>query len=111
MSDNTNPQAVRFANEKLRPACDAFVSAIRTLRQLRADYVAQGVGPLVAGSAELQQAILVDGSAGDGRTPLSGYDVDLASGAAQAVLDWVDGAGVAHVAALTKPSVNTQPRF
>lgn len=111
MADITTPQAVRFCNEKLRPACDSIISAIRTLRELRAEYVAHGIGPLVAGTSQLQQSVLVDGSATDGRTPLTGYDVDLASGAAQAILDWADVAGAAHIAALTKPAVNTTPVF
>lgn len=111
MADITTPQAVRFCNDRLRKGCDAIISAIRTLRELRAEYVAQGIGPLVAGSAELQQAKIADGSATDGRTPLTGYDVDLASGAAQTLIDWADGTGSSHVAALTRPTVDTAPRF
>lgn len=108
---NENPQAVAFCNGRLRPACDAIITAIRTLRQLKTEYETQGIGPLVAGTAELQQATIVDGSATDGRTPLLGYDVDLALNSAGALLAWCDGAGAANVAALTKPSVNTQPKF
>lgn len=111
MADNTNPQAVRFCNEQLRVGCDAIISGIRTLRQLTTNYSAQGIGPLVAGNAELQAAVMADGSAVDGRTPLNGYDVDLAKGAAVALLAWADGTGAAYIAALTKPTVNTKPAF
>lgn len=111
MADNTNAQAVRFTSEETRVACDVFISALRTIRQCVADYSAKGVGPLVAGTLELQQAYVADGSASDGRTLLLGYDVDLANSAMAAFLAWADGPGAAHVAALTKPAVNTLPKF
>lgn len=110
MANNTNPQAILFVNTQLRPACDRFISALRTLRQLQSNYSAQGIGPLVAGTAELQNELMADGSDVDGRTPLLGYDVDAALGKVSALLTWVDSqAGLE--AALTKPTVNSSPVF
>ncbi len=109
--DITNQDAVDFCNSKLRPACDRFISALRTLRQLDAEWVADGIAPLVAGSQDLLDGTVIDGSAQDGRNSLTGYDVNLAASATQAFLTWADGAGAAYVAALTKPSVNTNPVF
>lgn len=111
MADNTNPQAIRFCNEKLRPACDRLISAIRTIREMRAEWDAQGIGPLVAGSQELLDGNMADGSASDGRTRITGYDANLANTSAQALLTWCDGDGAASIAALTKPTVNTEPVF
>jgi hypothetical protein len=111
MAFNSNPQAVKFCNERLRPACDAFVVAVRTLREMRAEYVAQGIGPLVAADTPTANLTIADGSAVDGRAPLLGFDVDNASQQAAAFLAWVDGAGASAVTALTKPAVNTDPKF
>ena len=106
----TNPQVVKFVNEQLRPACDRAVSAIRTLRQLKANYAADALGPLVAGTTQLQQDAVGDGAAIDGRTVLLGYDVDNGVSQAGALLALLD-ANPAIEAALTKPGVNTLPAF
>ncbi len=111
MADITNAQTIKFCNERLRPAADRLISAIRTLEQMRAEYVAKGIGALVAGSGELQASTVADGSATDGRTPLTGYDVDLASNSSATIIAWLAGDGAAHVAALEKPTVNCQPVF
>lgn len=111
MSEITNPQAVRFSNERLHVACDRIISGIRTLRELNAEWSGQNLAPLFAGTQELLDATVADGSATDGRTPLTGYDVNLAASAAQALLTWADGDGAASVAALTKPAVNSTPCY
>lgn len=110
----TDPQAVKFVNEQLRPACDRVISAIRTLRQMGANYSADGIGamvnpnPTVAAEYVADGSINADGSKGDGRTPLLGYDVDNAMTQANALLAAVT-ATIEN--ALTKPSVNSQPVF
>lgn len=111
-----DPQVNLYVNQQLRPACDRFISALRTLRQLAANYSAEGLGPLVAGTTPLQQSFiadgstLLDGSKGDGRTQLLGYDVDNAITQFNAINTWINGqAGME--AALTKPSVNNVPIF
>lgn len=112
MPDITNPQAVQFCNQELRRATSQIVSAFRTLRQLRADYAFKGIGPLVAGTTDLQNSLVADGSATDGRTPITGYDVDLCMGKVGVLMDWVDsGAQAAMLAAIEKPSVETTPLF
>jgi hypothetical protein len=106
-----NPQAAKFCNERLRVAANRIISGIRSLRQMSAEYAANGIGPLVGGSQELLDSLVVDGSATDGRTPLTGYDVTLAISSANALLTWADGDGAAHLTALTKPTTNSQPAF
>lgn len=116
MSVITDPQVVLFVNAELRPACDRFISALRTLRQLAANYSADSLAPLVAGTTPLQQSYIADGSTnpdgtkGDGRTQLLGYDVDLCVGQASALVAWINSQSGME-AALTKPSVNTSPVF
>ena len=110
MPDNDNPQVVAFVNDKTRRAADRIISAIRTLRQHVADYSADGIGPLVVGDQTLLNELIADGSQTDGRTRLLGYDVDNFNDKCIALLAYIDGqAGME--AALTKPSVNTQPVF
>lgn len=106
----SNPQVVRFCNDETRVAADLIVSAVRTLRQHVADYAAKGIGPLVAGSTQLQQDTVADNSNIDGRTPLLGYDVDLFNGQCIALLAHID-AQPGMLAALAKPGVNTKPAF
>lgn len=118
MATITDPQVIAFVNQELRPAMDRMISAYRTLEQLTADYAAKGLGPLVAGTQTLQNeyvadgAINADGSKGDGRTPLLGYDVDNCIAQCNALLAWLQAsAQSAILPALTKPSVNNQPVF
>ena len=111
-----DPQVNKFVNEQERPACDLFVSLVRTLQQMTASYSAGGLGPLVAGTTALQQSLIADGSSnpdgskGDGRTPILGYDVDNTVSQANAFLAWLN-ANPTVLAAFTKPSVNIRPLY
>lgn len=116
MATINDPQVIRFVNSDLRRTCDQLLSSLRTMRQLSSNYSANGLGSLVAGSVPLQQSFIADGSInadgskGDGRTPILGYDVDLAVNQMNALIAYINGqAGME--AALTKPSVNITPLF
>ena len=67
-----NPQAVRFSNEQLRPLADALVSAYWTAKAVVANYYASPeLGTAYTdGIAET----ISDGSATDGRQPVTGND-------------------------------------
>jgi len=114
MATITDPQVIAFVNAQERPACDRVASAVRTLRQLVANYQEDGIGPLVVGTPELENSYVADGSVnadggkGDGRTPLLGYDVDNVIVQANALLAWL-AANPNVEKAFTKPSVNSQP--
>jgi hypothetical protein len=68
---NENPQAIRIANEKLRPAADRMGQLYNFAKSLQAEYVAEGWPSLFPNDAEL----IVDGSASDGRTPITNADI------------------------------------
>ena len=110
----TDPEVIGFCNAKLRPLLNQLGSALRGVAEFNAEYAAQGIGALVAGSVPLQQSYIADGSTnpdgtkGDGRTPILGYDVDAANGQMAALLAWVNGQS-GMLAILTKPTTNTQP--
>jgi|SRR6185312_3149757 len=116
MATITDPQAILFTNENLRPACDRFMSSWRTLQQLASMYSAKALGPIVAGTTTLQNEFVADGATnadgtkGDGRTQLLGYDVDNAMTQINNLITLVNGQPNI-LPALTKPSVNSQPIF
>lgn len=68
---NTNPQAVRIANEKIRPAADAMGGLYNLMKAYQAEAAAENWTALFPNDAEL----IVDGSATDGRTPITNGDV------------------------------------
>jgi len=110
MPDNTNAQVITFCNQQLRPACDRLESAIRTARQLVANYSAEGIGALVVGNDTLTNEYIGDGYEYDGRTPLLGYDVDLCVSKVTTLLAYLDSQSGME-AAIAKPAVNDAPVF
>lgn len=68
---NTNPQAIKIANEKIRPLADRFASLYNMLKSAQIEFTAEGWATLFPADTEL----IVDGSATDGRTPITNADV------------------------------------
>lgn len=71
MADITNPQAVRFCNERVRQAADRFGQLYNWCRAVRDEWTAQDIASLIPNTTDL----VVDGSATDGRPPITGADV------------------------------------
>jgi len=67
---NSNPQAILIANSKIRPMADVLAGMFNMLKSAQIEYVAEGWGALFPADNE----ILVDGSAEDGRTPITNND-------------------------------------
>jgi hypothetical protein len=68
---NSNPQAILIANSKIRPMADVLAGMFNMLKSAQIEYVAEGWGALFPADNE----IIVDGSAEDGRTPITNNDV------------------------------------
>lgn len=68
---NSNPQAVRIANEKIRPLADQIAGIYNALKSAQIEFVAEGWGTLFPNDAE----VIVDGSAQDGRTPITNAEI------------------------------------
>jgi hypothetical protein len=68
---NTNPQAILIANAKIRPDADRFGQLYGLLKIHQAEATAENWLTLFPNDVE----ILVDGSAIDGRTPITNQDV------------------------------------
>lgn len=100
MALQENPQVISYANEDVRQGCDAV---IRTYRQLKADvqdWYAKGLS--VPADADL----LGDGSATDGRTPITNSDVLLYVSNAEALIAWLEADNNARLNVFLKPNVN-----
>lgn len=68
---NTNPEAIRVANEKIRPLADAMAGLYNALKSAQIEYTAENWAGLFPNDAE----IIVDGSATDGRTQITNAEV------------------------------------
>ena len=72
MSDVTNPQAIKFCNERIRTIADQFSRAYKQANEIVAEFELKGLSELIPDS---QDAAIIDGSEQDGRTPINGRDV------------------------------------
>ncbi len=68
---NTNVQAIKIANEKIRPLADLFGQLYNKLKSAQIEYAAEGWGALFPADAQT----IADGSDVDGRTPITNSDV------------------------------------
>lgn len=107
MPENSNPQVVAFANNKVRPLADKLVGLYYSSKSLIAEYAAGDIGTKIeaAGAGEL----LADGSAVDGRTRITGGDIYNIVTAAQQLVNFVENQAVAtadRLTVITKPHVN-----
>lgn len=72
MADNINAEAVRFSNERVRVAADKLAQAYLLAKAVAAEWTANNLGELFP-----LADIVVDGSAVDGRHPITGNDATL----------------------------------
>ena len=68
---NTNPQAIRIANDNIRPAADRFGQLYNLMKAYQAEAVAEDWLALFPANSE----IIEDGSATDGRAPITNQEV------------------------------------
>ena len=72
MADITNPQAVRFCNERVRQAADKFGQLYNWCVAVQNEWAAQGIGDLIPNDS----SPIIDGAQTDGRPLLTGADVN-----------------------------------
>lgn len=73
MAEITNPEAVAFCNSKVRVAADKLAQLYYTAKSVSQEWTANGLGDIIVYS---NSDLVVDGSASDGRHPISGIDVN-----------------------------------
>jgi hypothetical protein len=71
-----NPQVIKFCNEGVRVTADKLVAAYQSARALVEAYDATGMAALL-GDDQAFSNIIEDGSASDGRPPISAGGVKL----------------------------------
>lgn len=71
MADITNPEAVRFANEKIRPLADALAQAYYACRALVDEWDSNSLNTVIT-NTNLDE--IIDGARADGRHILTGSD-------------------------------------
>lgn len=102
MPDITNPQAVRFANEVIRPLADAYAQLYFRTQAVAAEWVAQNIGGIIPNTADT----IIDGSAQDGRAQITGADVNLFAGQAVAFLADADANAKLKLKTMLRIAVN-----
>jgi hypothetical protein len=102
-----NPQAVKFCNEKIRPLCDLWESLYETARRTKAAWDTDGLAVLIPNDT----SPVTDGSATDGRNPITGAMVrSILDRIFETVTD-LEAGGNAKLDQIRKVSVNGAPLF
>lgn len=83
MPDITDPQAVLFCNQHIRTIADQLARTYYKLSALRDQWVALGMSSKIPNDT----SPIVDGSATDGRPPITGADVHLIAARATEILN------------------------
>lgn len=106
MAQITNPEAVTFCNEKIRTMADLLARAYYLAKALKDEWYANNMGTLFPTG----EGPVVDGSATDGRHPISADDVTLiVTRCDELVADYEANSG-AKLNTLLAVAVNPLPR-
>lgn len=107
MADITNPEAIKFCNEKIRVMGDILGQAYFTAKALKAEWDANNMGALLPVSAD----VVVDGSATDGRHVITGNDAQGIIARANDLISDMEANGGAKLNTVLNVAVNYQARF
>ena len=70
----SDPQSIAFCNQVIRPLADAFGKLYYAAELAAQQFTAKGLSATIPNDAT---AVVVDGSASDGRTQITGADVNI----------------------------------
>lgn len=107
MPDITNPQVIRFVNERVRPICDKLFSVWKDSGETIQEYNSGNIGSLINDAGAGNN--IADGASVDGRNILTGGDVYNVITALQQLINYVENAAVTTADrrdVITKPHVN-----
>lgn len=99
MADITNPEAVKFSNEKLRPMCERVESLKAEIDVMMIEWFA-GLNSTIGSSSDDD---LIDGRDTEGVRQLTGDDITGVMSVLSSIQSTLDGAGV--MARINKPTV------
>lgn len=101
---NTNPQAVLIANSKIRVAADRMGQLYNYFKALQAEAQAENWTGMFPADGD----IIVDGSAIDGRAPITNTDVNNFITAAGAFITFMEQAANANRNLILRMAVNPE---
>ena len=105
MADITDPQAVRFANEKVRVLADLATRYYYAALAFANEWDANNIGAIIPSTPD----VIVDGSATDGRTPITGANVNALHGHLAMMITDLEASANQKLDVLLKIEVNGSP--
>jgi hypothetical protein len=102
MADITDPGAVLFCNKLVRPLADAVAQVYGSISLFPNLWESKGMATLIPNDPT---ANVIDGSATDGRTPITGADANAMLALANALLAMATGAN-GQMGTVLKVAVN-----
>jgi hypothetical protein len=97
-----DPQVRTFCNEVVRPVCDTLASAKRQGNDILNTWDAKNLAKLIPNTAD----VIVDGSEADGRTPITGADVNMLINILRGLGAELDSNSAAEINLIRKIAVN-----
>lgn len=107
MAAITNPTAVAFANQKIRVAADAMLVNYHTCKAIVDAWNAGSISSVLTNTADN----VVDGSATDGRNPITGAQATAIITRALEVVADMEASGGAKLNTIALVAVNGQSRI
>ena len=80
---NSNPQAVLFANQKIRPLVDQAISLYLGIQLFQQEWTQQNIATVIPNDSNL----IADGSAQDGRPPMTDAQAQIVQADLQTILN------------------------
>jgi hypothetical protein len=108
VADNTNAQAIKVSNEKVRPACDKILQIYFIMKALQSEFTAQGwsaLFPVADPTGEVK-----DGAATDGRTVVTNQSVQDIFTALSAFITHMEASTNLNLNRYLKAAVNPEPK-
>ena len=100
-----NPVAVKFSNERVRPAADTIARAYSAAKGILAMWSAQKMGTRITDTTD----VIIDGAKQDGRLSISGADANRIIEALSTIVTALDGVasdGNTHITNALRVAVN-----
>ncbi len=111
MADITNPQVVKWSNERARTISDSLALLYAKIVAYQNDYSAQGIATAMNSAAAVD--IVLDGSANDGRAPVTKNQLVVLNNCITQIktaLDTTTVSGYAPTVWINQIQVNGSPR-
>lgn len=112
MADITNPQIVKFANERARVFADSLEQTYQTAKRMQQEWAAL-IATVTPANTSDQVADGSHASAGqpDGRKPLTGAQLTALKAMADTIVTFFETGSPTRIAQIQQTTTNGGPRF